>query len=147
MCVVNNMPTMFCHLFLFPQYYEMSYGLNIEMHKQVRKTLFIMIFTLSDCFCHTWNLWQYAQLFDYKVNQQKAIFVLLAGVQGSFTGPNCWLRNYQEQPCKKSFRNVYTGVVVLTCDAVANLFNFFFQFFPFFSYSSLPLSFSLVYWK
>uniref|UniRef100_A0A3P9HRA1 TLE family member 2, transcriptional corepressor b n=1 Tax=Oryzias latipes TaxID=8090 RepID=A0A3P9HRA1_ORYLA len=34
MCAVNKMPTTLCHLFLSLQYYEMSYGLNIEMHKQ-----------------------------------------------------------------------------------------------------------------
>lgn len=42
MCAVNKMPTPLCHLFLSLQYYEMSYGLNIEMHKQVRNKGFLM---------------------------------------------------------------------------------------------------------
>lgn len=44
MCAVNKMLTKLCHLCLSPQYYEMSYGLNIEMHKQVRETIFAMLF-------------------------------------------------------------------------------------------------------
>lgn len=34
-----TMLTKLCRLCLPPQYYEMSYGLNIEMHKQVRKMI------------------------------------------------------------------------------------------------------------
>lgn len=44
MCAVNKMLTQLCHLCLSLQYYEMSYGLNIEMHKQVRNTIFAMFF-------------------------------------------------------------------------------------------------------
>lgn len=38
-CAACTMLTKLCRLCLPPQYYEMSYGLNIEMHKQVRKAI------------------------------------------------------------------------------------------------------------
>lgn len=50
MGAVYKMLRKLCHLFLSPQYYEMSYGLNIEMHKQVRKTalfFFLVVFPLQ----------------------------------------------------------------------------------------------------
>lgn len=39
---------MFFFSFFF-QYYEMSYGLNIEMHKQV--CIFVLVFGFIDVFC------------------------------------------------------------------------------------------------
>lgn len=39
-------------LFTF-QYYEMSYGLNIEMHKQVRPIIFLVF--AARCFSTAWG--------------------------------------------------------------------------------------------
>lgn len=51
------MLTRLCHLCLSPQYYEMSYGLNIEMHKQVRKITFSVFFGVCVYLClAVWKL-------------------------------------------------------------------------------------------
>ena len=54
MCAVNKMLTKLCHLCLSSQYYEMSYGLNIEMHKQVRETapFFVVVVVVVVFFLH-----------------------------------------------------------------------------------------------
>lgn len=64
MCAVFKMLTRLCHLCLSPQYYEMSYGLNIEMHKQVRKIIFSVFFGVCVYLCLA--VWKFHLLSRWK---------------------------------------------------------------------------------